>query len=136
MLRHKDNGSRVHGEPMKALVSIGCSCALLITLSGCWVGADPKSCVKIPEAKGESIARKSLKQFLEYTGRTNAPLSGPGGTLNPARLEHVSDSDLVYDGRSPNSSNIYNFHLSWAPQAKFTSTLSADCGTSNNWTIG
>jgi hypothetical protein len=121
---------------MKSVLGIGLAGALALPLGGCWVGADPNSCVKVPEARGEAITRKSLKQFLEYTGKTRAPLSGPGGTLNPARLEHVSDSDLVYDGRSPNGGNVYNFHLCWAAQAKFTSTLSTDCGTSNNWTIG
>ena len=130
--------SRAHmpWNGLKSLGSIGVAGALALSLSGCWVGADPASCVKTPEARGEAIARKSLKQFLEYTGRTHAPLTGRSGTLNPERLEHVSDGDLIYDGRSPDNDHIYNFHLSWAPQAKFTSTLSVDCGTSNNWTIG
>ena len=121
---------------MKFLFSVGLLCVLAISLTGCWVGSDPHDCTHVSDSKGQSIARASLKRFLQYTGQTHAPLSGPSGTLDPIKLEHISDSDLVYDGRSPNEGNVFNFHLSWAPQAKFTATVSSDCGTSNNWTIG
>jgi len=135
MTHGETNRQRQLRNGWKVLLSIGMAGALAFSLSGCWVGSDPKSCVKISEDKGEALARKSLKRFLEYTGKTHSPLSGPAGTLNPVLLEQFKESDLVYDGRSPDNDHVYNFHLSWAPQAKFTSTLAGDCGTTNNWTI-
>ncbi len=121
---------------MRRLFSIGLLCALAASLSGCWVGSSAQSCANMPESKGQSVARASLKRFLQYTGQTRAPLAGPSGTLDPVRLEHVSDGDLIYDGMSLSGGNSYDFHLSWAPKAKFTATVSADCTTTNNWTIG
>ena len=120
---------------MKSLLPILPLAALAISLSGCWGGSDPQACAHVSEQKGTSAARDALKRFLHYTGKTRAPLTGPGGTLDPSRLEHVSDGDLVYDGKML-ASNIYNFHLSWAPRARFTATLAPDCSTQNNWTIG
>lgn len=121
---------------MKTLLSIGLLCILAMSLTGCWVGSGPQACANMPEPKGESAAKASLKRFLQYAGQTRAPLAGPSGTLDPAKLEHISDGDLVYDGKSSAGASTYNFHLSWAPQAKFTATVSADCSTTNNWTIG
>lgn len=123
------------GELMKFLISVGLLCAA-VCLGGCRVGFDPKTCTNMPEAKGEDVARTRLKGFLQYVGQTRSPLSGPGGTLDSARLEYVSDDELVYDGRSPGSANAYEFHLSWAPQVKFTTTVSADCSATSNWSIG
>ena len=120
---------------MKSLLLVLAVTVLAISLSACWGSSDPQACAHVSEQKGTSAARDALKRFLHYTGKTRAPLTGPGGTLDPSRLEHVSDGDLVYDGKV-SMTGIYKFHLSWAPQAKFTATLAPDCSTQNNWTIG
>lgn len=119
---------------MKFLVSVGLLC-VVVCLGGCRVGFDPKNCTSVTEARGEDVARARLKHFLQYVGQTHSPLTGPSGTLDSTRLEQVSDSELIYDGRSPGTANAYDFHLSWAPQAKFTTTLSADCSGTSNWHI-
>ena len=121
---------------MKSLPVIGLLTVTGLSLSGCWVGSDSQACSGMSEQKGQDVARAAVKHFLQYAGKTHSPMSGPSGTLDSARLENVSDGDLVYDGRKPAGSNTYTFHLLWAPQAKFISTVGADCTASNNWTIG
>jgi len=117
---------------MTTFLRLGILLMLALPLSGCWVGSGPQACSGISEQKGQNLARASTKRFLQYVGKTHAPLTGTSGTLNFDRLESLNDSDLVYDGRS---SNVYAFHLSWAPWAKFTTTVANNCGATTNWTI-
>lgn len=120
---------------MKHLLIIAALATFTISLCGCWVDDGPTPCLGMSEQKGEHLARESIRKFLQYAGRTRAPLSGSSGTLDPARLEHVSDDDLVSEGATSPVSYAYVFHLSWAPWAKFTGSVAPNCKVKNNWVI-
>ena len=74
-------------------------------------------------------------RFLRYAGKTHAPISGDGGTLDAAKLEHISDGDLIYDKRSPTDNYTYQFHLRWAPNAVFAGTVAPNCSVATNWSV-
>jgi hypothetical protein len=109
--------------------------AVALSLVGCGWDSDPTQCGAVTEAKGQSVARKSLLRFLQYAGKTHSPLTGDGGTLDPAKLERVNNGDLIYDGRSPHDIYTYQFHLRWAPNATFTGTVASNCSVETNWSI-
>lgn len=123
------------GDFMKSLIRLGLLALTAMSLSGCWTDSGPQACLGMSEQKGEHLARESIKKFLHYAGQTHAPLTGPSGTLNFQRLEQVGDNDLVYEGPTSSVSYAFVFHLSWAPWAKFTGTVSSNCKVSNNWVI-
>lgn len=74
-------------------------------------------------------------QFLRYTGKTHAPISGDGGSLDATKLERIGNADLIYDGRSSTDSNTYQFHLQWSPNAMFTGTVAGNCSVTTNGSI-
>jgi hypothetical protein len=119
----------------KRLCTITVLLPLALSLGGCGFDADPSQCGAISEAKGQAIARKSIIRFLRYAGTTHAPISGDGGALDAAKLEQVSDGDLVYDSRSPTDNYTYQFHLRWAPNAVFAGTVAANCAVTTNWAV-
>ena len=108
---------------------------LALSVNACGFDADPSQCGAVPEAKGQAIARKSIIRFLRYAGKTHAPISGDGGTLDAAKLEQMSDGDLIYDGRNPTDKYAYQFHLRWAPNAAFTGTVAPNCSVATNWSV-
>ncbi len=108
---------------------------LYLSLAGCGFDTDPKQCGTVTESKGQAIAKKSIRRFLQYAGKTHAPISGDSGTLNAAKLEQIRDSDLIYDGRSQTDNYTYQFHLRWAPNATFSGTVTSNCSVETNWSI-
>lgn len=74
-------------------------------------------------------------QFLRYAGKTHAPISGDGGTLDSTKLERIGNADLIYDGRVPTDSSTYQFHLRWSPNAIFTGTVTGNCSVTTNWSV-
>lgn len=108
---------------------------MVLAVTACGFDADPKQCGAVTEVKGQAIARKSIMRFLRYAGKTHAPISGDGGTLDAAKLEHISDGDLIYDKRSPTDNYTYQFHLRWAPNAVFAGTVAPNCSVATNWSV-
>lgn len=108
---------------------------LALSVTACGFDSNPTQCGASTGSKGEAIARKSIIRFLRYAGKTHSPISGDGGTLDFAKLEHLSDSDLIYDGRDPRDINTYTFHLQWAPNATFTGAVATNCSVTTNWAI-
>ena len=109
--------------------------AFALSVTACGFDSNPNKCSAIPESKGQAVARKAVMQFLRYAGKTHAPITGDGGTLDVAKLERISDRDLIYDSRVPSGSNTYQFHLQWAPNATFIGTVAANCAVTTNWSI-
>jgi hypothetical protein len=108
---------------------------IALSVTACGFDSNPNKCSAIPESKGQAVAKKAVMQFLRYAGKTHAPITGDGGTLDVAKLERISDSDLIYDKRSPVDASTYQFHLQWAPNAIFTGTVAGNCSVTTNWSV-
>ena len=117
------------------VVRISLMAAVALSVTACGFDSNPNKCSAIPESKGQAAAKKAVMQFLRYAGKTHAPISGDGGTLNLTKLERIGNEDLIYDGRSPTDSNTYQFHLRWAPNAIFTGTVASNCYVTTNWSV-
>lgn len=109
--------------------------AFALSVTACGFDSNPNKCSAIPESKGQAVAKKAVMQFLRYAGKTHAPITGDGGTLDVAKLERINERDLIYDSHVPSGRNTYQFHIQWAPGATFTGTVDANCSVKTNWSV-
>ena len=119
------------------VIALRISLLMMVTISVTACGNDsaPDKCGRLSEKKGEGIARKSVTQFLRYAGKTHAEITGDGGTLDPLKLERISEGDLIYESRMTGDPDTYQFHIKWSPNVVFTGTVAANCSVKTNWSI-